>query len=55
MSCGKNKSCAIPVLRDTEKVYTGRCKRPRGGDKTVGVPQYKLVVTNPPDPNRATS
>jgi len=25
------------------------CERPQGGDKTVGIPEYKLSVTNPPE------
>jgi hypothetical protein len=52
MGCHKgNKSCAIPVLRDKERVYSSRCKSPRGGAKTAGAPEYVLVVKNLPDPN----
>jgi hypothetical protein len=52
MGCHKgNKSCAIPVLRDKEHVYSSRCKAPRGGAKTAGVPEYVLKVINLPDPN----
>jgi len=32
-----------PVLRDP----LGTCERPECGDKTIGAPQYNMVVTNP--------
>lgn len=35
-----------PVIRDRERIISTRCERPRGGTKTVGIPQYKMVVTN---------
>jgi hypothetical protein len=40
-----------PVIRDRQAKIVDHCKRERGGTKTVGAPEYKLTVTNYPDPN----
>jgi hypothetical protein len=54
--CGKgehivhdNRGDCIPLLGDPNKIFTHTCRRPVGGDKTVGAPQYELTVENPPD------
>lgn len=36
----------VPVLPIEDD---GSCAGPAGGTKTVGIPQFELVVTNPPD------
>ncbi len=46
--------CSIPVIRDEDSVMSHTCTSPQGGDKTAGVPQYVLEVTNLPDPNATT-
>jgi hypothetical protein len=45
-----NDSCAVPVIRDVDKVLSGDCKTEKGGDMTVKPPQYVLIVTNPDPP-----
>lgn len=35
-----------PVIRDTEQELVHACDREQGGTKTVGIPEYTLVVTN---------
>jgi hypothetical protein len=40
-----------PVIRDRQAKIVDHCKRERGGTKTVGATEYKLTVTNYPDPN----
>lgn len=49
MSCQNNDrhSCALPVLRDEDHVISHECKAEKGGTKTVGAPDYVLVVQNP--------
>jgi hypothetical protein len=44
---GREGKGAYPVLRDEEHVYTSEAKAAKGGDMTVGLPEYKLNVTNP--------
>jgi len=43
-------SCAVPVIRDVDKVLSGDCKTEKGGDMTIKPPQYVLIVTNPDPP-----
>ena len=45
-----NKSCAVPLTRDPDKVLTGDCRPAQGGDMTVKPPEYVLIVTNPDPP-----
>lgn len=40
-----------PVIRDRHRDLDHECRREQGGTKTVGVPEYKMVVVNEPDPN----
>jgi hypothetical protein len=50
-----SKGCRgqYPVIRDRVAKISHSCKSERGGTKTVGAPEYKLVVKNQPDPNEA--
>lgn len=41
-----NKGGCYPVLPVEDQ---GNCEGPAGGTKTVGVPQFALAVTNPPN------
>ena len=44
---GKGCHGQHPVIKDRALSHT--CERTRGGTKTIGVPEYKLTVTNPVD------
>lgn len=40
-----------PVHHDRVDKITSEAKSERGGTSTIGVPEYKMTVTNFPDPN----
>lgn len=42
-----SKGGCTPVLHDPHRLVVHSCKK--GPDKTVGAPQYELVIENPPD------
>jgi hypothetical protein len=48
---GLRNSCkgSVPIIRNLHKLFSHKCKAPRGGDKTVGPPKYVLTVKNPPN------
>ncbi len=37
----------FPKIRNEDHLIVHSCKRPKGGTKTVGAPQYVLSVQNP--------
>lgn len=39
----------VPVLKDVDEIVVDKCKPTECGDKTIGVPIYTMVVTNPGD------
>ena len=51
MGCPKDNrtSCkgTVPKIVDSHHLISHKCRAEQGGTKTVGAPQYKLVVRNP--------